>query len=1410
MPPRAIALDESDEDDTKYPLRSFKVPAWRVDRHSDDEVDELESDAHDDLEPTPPPPPRQRSSKSSRRAASESEGREKSKEKKRRNKGEEKDAKRKRRKAEKKAEATAAKQNGSAAGPSRPRATKSASVTPVSVPHTTIQRSTAAQETQATIDGDEGASDSDAPLPPLVIRSSTSQPSPQPPRSQPEPVSEDEIEIIASQPSGSQNAVASLTRSSSESTLADTRQREHHSLCAASALPGVSSDSGDAENPIQLDSSDAPFEPSSHAELDGYDHATISDVSSVSYSDSEEYEEGAYFYTSSEGSVSSSDSERGLASWTEFDKEKWQGSTAHLDEAYGENFDVRAVLRHRKNPRRGFYEYRVVWAGYPIYSATWEQESHFNSQKTLREYWERQGGRPADACDGEMEYSTHDSDTDIAVNRRPRKRAHEAKKKKRLEIRRDKRQLRQYMNSLSEERAQAKARQDARFEKFRLKKQITLDTKRVQEKGSSRSYQKRLEKMQQKRWSRNAGGGGSSDAAGVSRFSATQANRNLADVSMKARSGAASGINSARTRVSQLNDSIPESDENQMTFRRSGGPNYPGLNVSMSSIRDRPGPVSHSARHTVPPPSGMAAFSGASGSISTSQTPAPRPPPGSYKGAHRREPKVQMKQDFGSFLNRLHSGSSDMSQRPTNANAAQPLQAPTDSDGRPITMGWRPSEARKSNLLVLKPVEDFKGGSRPAPSAAAAYAASHASSDAEDNDAFGIPEMSAIRSQFNPHQEAPDTDEEERRARNAPASILRSTSATNVTADPSQQGAPRSRVEDPQRRPAAVSWESQEPAQASGSPPQDSGQWSPLESGSSAMETASNDGRSPMPPVNRSSLEPSSTGRNQNSQKAKVPQHKVWHGFFDFVVGHNRIDAEADLYAFESLSSDRQQTLGLDSPGKAVYFDMFLPFAWIRDMLAGNATTANEVMLLSANGVGAMQAGSSLDQLSDQLKDLDVALLAYASGAANDGDSPGRRDYFVAFSSKYDVDYIAGLPPSFRNVCGQRYTVCIIPLQLEHHLAASSHISFEKPPPLEGQVSNVFDTSFGKKDMEDLKIGRNEIRKVKRAAQRYRITPQHYESIRSKYNIIFLGQNPPAYEKSVLYLMARIFEGGVRLILDSTKDAKLYKDPSVGTNVFVRRAAFEQMFASSEMGEALWLAPYLRRFKRQPHCRFWTFGFSSEEPDERVREIFPGHDGVMTFSVSSILADLLRSSMPEPDNQEKEEGQLTQTDRTPPESILCNVAFYLADDWRVRLHPWVRTCFELLADHLEPVCRALHLIEEDQEFPLELAFDWKSKLEALHASAEVQEWPIDAINGLHFEEPTEVPDQPEELVKRIDDEVLATLRKAQLGTASETRFHVLVSQGEEMSEEQLAGIEVMSLVELGENKCKKLARLPGN
>ena len=304
-------------------------------------------------------------------------------------------------------------------------------------------------------------------------------------------------------------------------------------------------------------------------------------------------------------------------------------------------------------------------------------ESHFNSKKTLREYWSRHGGRPDDCPEDPFEWSTHDSDTDQAIKRRPRQRAHEAKKKRRRQLRRDKVLFKQYMASLNEKKAEQKAKQEELFEKMRLEKRLTLDTQRVKDRGSTSGYQKRAEKLAQRgKWKRQSGqAGGSSDAAGTSRFSATHANRALADISMKGRSGPASGVSSAHTRVSQLDDSIPDNDENQMVFRRSA-PNYPGLVAPMAPNRQRSSFTLGPSRPGAGPSSSANALSGASSSTSTQPASAARPVPGSFKGAHKRGPRVQMKPDFGSFLSKLHGGGGSATQASSSSSEAQPLQAP--------------------------------------------------------------------------------------------------------------------------------------------------------------------------------------------------------------------------------------------------------------------------------------------------------------------------------------------------------------------------------------------------------------------------------------------------------------------------------------------------------------------------------------------------------------------------------------------------------------------------------------------------------------------------------------------------------------------------------------------------------------
>ncbi|SPO20127.1 uncharacterized protein UTRI_00514_B [Ustilago trichophora] len=1393
MPPDPIALDSSDEE-TKYPIRSRRLIAQRQ-QEWENEVDELESDADDDIEVAVQPPPRPSPSRRNKRIAADDPEAQQRRQERRKKRELAKDEKRERRRAEKRAAAAAAaaKQNGGS-GLSQPRDSASSSAAPAApatLPSTSSRHHNGAVPHRVSHATNFSESD-DAPLPSLVVgRASTTEPRPESRRS-PVPMSEDEVEFIASQPSRSQNTDTALARSSSVPVIIEPEDMQPTSQRASSAHPKEPNNSGRAASPIELDSSDAPLQPDFDAELDD-----ISDVSSVSYDDSEEYEVGAEFYTSSEGSVHASDSEDGLGAWTEYDKENWQGSIAHLDEAYDGNFDVRAVLRHRKNPRRGFIEYRTVWAGYPIYSSTWEPESHFNSKRTLREYWDRQGGRPEDVPHDPNEYSTHDSDTDVAVNRRPRWRAHAAKKKKRREVRRDKVQLRQYLLSLSEERAKAKAKEEERYAKFRRANRLTLDTERIREKGTSRSYQKRMEKMQQKKWSRT-GSSGRPDAAGPSRFGITHANRNLVDVSMKARSGAASGITSARTRVSQLNDSIPEADENQMTFRRSA-PNFPGLGSStMAPIRDRPGFMPATARPTVRPTAAAGSSGGSgSGSGSATQAPAPRPAPGSFKGAHRREPKVQMKDGFGVFLKKLHTDSAIAQDRRANDAAAPPPQVPTDSSGRPVATARRPSEPRKPNLLVLKPVEDFKSGSRPSRPAATAYAASSSSSDAGDHDTFGIPEMSAVRNNFNPHQPAPPSDDEAKRAAATKRSI------------------PIPRVEDPRRRPPQIpAGHAQSTTQAPWSPTENDVPFVPQD----AENTASNVERASILTTPRSPVESVSHGRSHTEPPSEPPKRIVGLAWCEFVIGHNSMELEAAFCASESLSPDRLQTLGLGRTGRQVRFDMFMPFAWIRDHLARYSVKKDEAMLLNAYGAAVYQDRASLDQISEQLKASDVALLGYVDEIAPGENRPGQHDYFVAFSSKYYRDYHTGVPSSLEHLCGQPYTLCVIPLQLDQRPAPSLEISFEQPPPLHATVRSAFENALSKK-IDDLKSF--DIRKTQLAAQRYRVSLQLYEGIRGSYNIIFHGSNPSSYEKSILYYMVRIFEGGVRLQIDPVTEAKLFRrrdttddrDPKAVPKVyvFIRHGALNEILEGEEAQPTFALAPYLCQLKRHSRCNFWTFGFSAENPDERIREIFPGHDGTVTFSMSAILKDLLRSTMAvEEEKEDKEEGQLTQTDNTPPSSILCNAAYHLAHNWRVRLHPWIRPCFKLLADHLEPVCRALNLIEEHQNFPIELMFELDSKLETLYTSVMIEELPSDAVSGLPFEEPNEVPDEPEELVKRLDKEILATLHKYQLASADDTRFHVLVAVEEDLTEEQKAGVEVISLSDLAKNRCKELAKLPGN
>ncbi len=119
------------------------------------------------------------------------------------------------------------------------------------------------------------------------------------------------------------------------------------------------------------------------------------------------------------------------------------------------------------------------------------------------------------------------------------------------------------------------------------------------------------------------------------------------------------------------------------------------------------------------------------------------------------------------------------------------------------------------------------------------------------------------------------------------------------------------------------------------------------------------------------------------------------------------------------------------------------------------------------------------------------------------------------------------------------------------------------PPRLESTVSNAIEAAIGRKTNDNLTFGRSDARKATLAAQRYRISAQLYYDIRSKYNVIFPGANRKATRRASSGGWCACSKAERRLELNPDKDAKLWKDPGLGTNIFVRRAAFEEMFSAN-------------------------------------------------------------------------------------------------------------------------------------------------------------------------------------------------------------------------------------------------------
>ena len=56
----------------------------------------------------------------------------------------------------------------------------------------------------------------------------------------------------------------------------------------------------------------------------------------------------------------------------------------------GTNFEVQAILHHRKN-KKGGHEYKVRWKGYGPEDDTWEPAANFNTKEAIDVYWKRRG-----------------------------------------------------------------------------------------------------------------------------------------------------------------------------------------------------------------------------------------------------------------------------------------------------------------------------------------------------------------------------------------------------------------------------------------------------------------------------------------------------------------------------------------------------------------------------------------------------------------------------------------------------------------------------------------------------------------------------------------------------------------------------------------------------------------------------------------------------------------------------------------------------------------------------------------------------------------------------------------------------------------------------------------------------------
>ncbi|PWN22031.1 hypothetical protein BCV69DRAFT_311724 [Microstroma glucosiphilum] len=158
------------------------------------------------------------------------------------------------------------------------------------------------------------------------------------------------------------------------------------------------------------------------------------------------------------GSLHGSDSEASLGSWDTTDQ-----VSAFAQPVYqaGQEFEIDAVLRWRRHPRKGYLQYRTAWTNFPIYDTTWEPEQMFDDRKIISRFWKRQGGRPDDVpppppSDDEGPVLDPGEETEsLKLNKGAIGR--QARKKLRREYRRDKVQLRRHWQTVGTKGAGAES-----------------------------------------------------------------------------------------------------------------------------------------------------------------------------------------------------------------------------------------------------------------------------------------------------------------------------------------------------------------------------------------------------------------------------------------------------------------------------------------------------------------------------------------------------------------------------------------------------------------------------------------------------------------------------------------------------------------------------------------------------------------------------------------------------------------------------------------------------------------------------------------------------------------------------------------------------------------------------------------